>query len=477
MKSGMKVLALLALVASLGVAGDTLQAACSEANITAIYPIGQCGSRSWFAPPPAGAGAVSASWWQIGFGNNAIRDGRGALGTAFQIGAAGGGFIGNDNGLVTTLSGLDIGDAGVVGGPAGALCVGATGSANWSINGLDGCSDNQRTLTGPYGYSKNDDILNPYFASGVPAGGGVGIYSTAYQIDAPMAILLTESTGKSFALAMFASRSRNQSATDTDTGSYDMRTVIGDPNPTKPGIDDVIPWQPVPNPTIAATLSNPSDPASPRILNMNWTGVRLVTDNSTRPSSDTTMPVPGVGVNDQGPLVRYAVDIAPITTPPDCGAFTTALSTNNTSATVTNVPQNSCVRLTTHFGRTPATTAVSSANAANGRLGDLGYNVASPTILVGGSLVGNKLVIDSAVKKGGDILISFHTGAELGNPSFVAHGLSANGKDSALGSVPCTACTSGLGGSYTITASGKGGVKSVYILSSTGEKSNTMDVK
>jgi len=38
-------------------------------------PIFQCGFVGWFGPPPNGTGAVSAVWWQLGYGNRQVNNG------------------------------------------------------------------------------------------------------------------------------------------------------------------------------------------------------------------------------------------------------------------------------------------------------------------------------------------------------------------------------------------------------------------
>src|SRR5262249_14276921 len=150
---------------------------------------------------------------------------------------------------------------------------------------------------------------------------------------------------------------------------------------------------------------------------------------------------------DQGKIVHYAVETAPILDAAGtCGTFTAGASTDNTSTSV-NVPQNTCVRLLTTFGRVPQFTGTpTAANAREGKMGDIGYLVRSATSRTGATPLGNQAVVDSATKKGTDVTVASHTGSELNTPPYPLHGIAANGKDSVLGTVACTACSSGLGG-------------------------------
>jgi hypothetical protein len=482
------------LLAGTGAFCDQLLAACGDGAIQ-IYEVEQCPYHAWFEAPPAGSGTVSAAWWQVGFGNLNVNVGGINNGSGWRGSPAPAIFMGNDSGLNTGDPNLlDIGSAVPFGGPAGSLCVGVSGSANWARPGIDGCADNVRTGLGPKGYSKDDNHLNTYYYSALTlAGGYLGTYTLAYQTDAPMAVLLTESTGKWYALAMFASTPRPGKENDAAPGNFSMGAISNGVLNTATGQRNIIPWRRVPlgtpgdpnTGTVTATFADPNNPTtSPRILAMTWTGptaASVISDGSTRPTADTTMPVSGVGVMDQGPLVRYAVETAPIQAGPPiaCGAFATVIPVDPNAGTSTTVTVNpdTCVRLRTIVGRTPFTSTASLANASSGRLGDLQTSTVTNPILVGGSLVSARVVIDSATKKGGEIFVTFHTGAELGTPTYSVRGVGANGKEITLASVPCSACDSGLGGSYTVTVSGKGGVKSIYIVSSTGDKSNTVQVK
>src|SRR5881296_2527632 len=139
MKTAVKLLGALAIIAGMGMVADGLYAACNgEGHLG--YPIFQCGERAYFAPPPPTAGAVSGAFWQIGFGNRNISNGGGPTGTGFVSGA---GFIGNDSGqLILGYGGLDLESGTVIGGPPGSLCFASAG--NWINPGTDGCADDAR---------------------------------------------------------------------------------------------------------------------------------------------------------------------------------------------------------------------------------------------------------------------------------------------------------------------------------------------
>ena len=72
MKRGIKALAVLVALVVIS-AGPQVFAFCDSSKETpAIF---QCADRGYFAAPPAGAGAVTAVFWGIGFGNNTISNG------------------------------------------------------------------------------------------------------------------------------------------------------------------------------------------------------------------------------------------------------------------------------------------------------------------------------------------------------------------------------------------------------------------
>jgi len=474
MKRGLKLLAVLVLMGGAAMTADGLYAACSgEGHLG--YPIVQCGNRTWFAPPPAGSGTVSYSWWQIGFGNATVNSGAGTNGTGFANTV----FNGNDTGIITNSADLDVVDATQISGPLGSTCF--SSATNWIAGGIDGCADNARDgATGtPYAYSRDDNALNKYFN-----GYGVGNASTAYLVDNPMAFLLKESSGRFFALAFLANLTRNQDASDPSEGSFQFASLVnGDMNLL--GQPTVVPWQPVPSPTVSADFSIPGDNTSPRILTMTWPAVRIVDDASVRPSTDNSIfpdtangGTNGVGVRDQGRLVRYVVQRADMDATGNClGTWTTALATGSTTNATITVPQNTCVRLLSAFGRTPSGLAASATTARRGQLGDIGYEVTSTPVKVGGTLVSQKVSITSVKKAGGSLVVDFTSTTELNVSRFDVYGVDNRGKASLLGSTDCLSCTTGLGNGYSINVKG-GSAKSVYVvMEPSGEKSEVVAVK
>ncbi len=644
MRRGLKFLGILAVLACAGLANQSVFANCISPDSS--YPINQCGRKTWFAPPPAGSGAVNAVWWQLGFGNNqrsrttassgdigsdggawvttggtcvtgactngicttgpavgtdcsangAIDCGRctaGTIGSRCTVPANCTGFIGNDSGLRvndpnSAFPPIDLGPAdaaGGAGGPAGSLCFGS--SSNWGSLGSDGCADNKRTGTtqtvkpgvpgtcdmtdtcdtgagacvnapgtpcavdadcfacvgGPTPGSvctddascssadticnggKDDNHLNKYYGPCFL----IGTSTLEYQLDAPMGTLLTETNKKFFALAFFASSSRNGDPNDFNPGDYKLdalgrgTTNRGDanPKPGDPNAADIIPWQPIPgpvtDPNFFASAVLAADPNS-AMLSMNWSGVRLVDDGSIRMSADGTLGgCTGVGARDCGPLVRYQVQRAPINSVgvcvggdgvaglpnpgtcvvgggacsvpadcpvgPTCGNFNIAtplFSTSGTSMPATTVLRDSCIRLRTIFGKVPATTVLTvEADARNGRLGDIGYQVDSGILQIGKTLVSANAVLKVAAKNKNAVLIEFDTTGELDVTRFDIVGKDAKG-ERVIGKVSCTECGTGRGAHYStvIPAGDVRGAKSVLIVTQpSGARSNELPIE
>lgn len=418
----------------------------------AVFPIFQCGFKGFFAPLPAGAGTITTAWWQLGYGNRGIANGIGGTGTEGTGIAPVGVFSGNDSGNAV----LELTDAQSVlpqfpGIPAGALCSNFENS--WGSVGTDGCSDNPRSTSG----ADNDNLMNRYFSEYGP-----GYYSTYYQIDYPMGVLLTESSGDWFALAFVANKQRatNQAdrANDIGEGFFDLATVTnGSPNPIDPGKNSMIPWQAVPNLRVdATTFSNPADKQnSDRILALSWIPAVAVSDGSVRPSGRTlNNPGNGVGVLDQGPLIRYSVESAPITTAtPDPGmlTWTSIAQTTGNTANVTVGP-DTALRLRTIFGKAPQTSAVSTANAREGKLGDLGYDVAGDLTIIAGPLVSEKVLDLAAVRSKNEVLVTFRTSSEVSVSSVTVLAVSSKG-EVVLKTVPAKEGTTGIGASYEVSLS------------------------
>lgn len=443
---------------SIAMFSPSTYANCREL-VGSTYPIVQCGRGSWFAPAPPGSGAIAVAWWQIGFGNHGSAHGGTAGGqvtggTGYEAGA---GFIGNDSGLLSgDPAGLDLVDATLYGGPAGALCFGSR--ASWALPGIDGCPDNARTGSGTFIATKDDDLLNPYFYASLYKNGSLPPdyiarylgHTLLYQIDAPMAVLATEATGRSFALAFLATKSRGGDPFSFEPGSFDLGDVVnGEAHPIS-RLPSVIPWQPVPEPDHVIAPVDPSDPSAGRVVSMSWDAVRLVHDGSVRPSEDTTLITPGVGVVDQGVLIHHTVETAPVVDSAGaCGTFTTTLRTDETTASLTLLTRT-CVRLRTAFGRIPQPVAVTRTNAAQGRLGDLGYGVVSATTIVDGPLAVETVTLDAVEPDRGIVRVRFTTGSELTVSSIEVIGIDGKGGETRLASEPCRRCGTGLGAAYEV---------------------------
>ena len=498
MNRGMKLLAVTALTMAAGAMTSGLLANCVNEG---PYEVRQCSKGTWFGPKPATAGAHILQWWGIGFGNgNIVSSTAETIGNGFLALPLPGVFIGVDNGSLDAV-GLDLVDAETagIGAPANTLCFSA--SANWGSPGLDSCIDiNRNENAGNGTAAASDNILNKYWDSTFDPTGYYPAYFN-HQLDPPMGVLLTEATGKFFAAAFFASTPRPvPQQTDPSLGQYSMGELKnGDTGPFGPNI---VPWQNVPQPSVAATLSNPADPLSPRNLQFNWTLPRFIHDSSVRPCflTDGTTPCGsviggGVGVLDQGALIHFEVETSPIDAAGACGTtWTTAAGSRvdppATSVAVNGVAPDTCVRLKTSFGKTPSatlsTTATTTARDANrllvqrGAIGDVGFAVFSTPVKVGGTLVSQKATLILASKDKGSLHVAFTTDTELNVTGFDIVGIDGKGGKKVLGSVACTQCTTGLGASYDELLSGAkvGGSKQVQVvMQPSGAVSNTLDVK
>ncbi len=338
---------------------------------------------------------ISIVFWQIGFGNQSLNSGQGTSGTGNSAGTT---FNGNDQGTAVVHLREARAATGSASVPLGAICLGAN---NWGNSGIDGCSDNPRSLSQ---FFADDDILNPYYGVSQKRNyGQPGVYSLDWQQDYPVAVLLREPSGSFFAVAAVASEFRNNTggngpcatppgtnvaACDVRPGSYKFRDVNnGVENPATPGVLNVVPWQPVPNPFVFGdTPADPNDPNSHHVLDLVWDAAVLHSDQSLRPSTNPAMAPadptrsPGPGVADIegafGGLVRYIVQVAGDTDP----NFVTPTSQTETTDTVlfgVTVSNGSCFRLRTLFGKKPETTDTAMANCRIGQCGDIGYEVAS----------------------------------------------------------------------------------------------------
>jgi subtilisin family serine protease len=406
------------LVGAAAAAGSIRDAAavCGELSGFAVF---QCADLAYFDPPPdfdpgkyfldpndpaAGLMNVTAVFWQLGFGNNALNTGLGSTGTG---NSALNTFNGNDSGLAA----VDLAEARTATGdaliPPGAFCL---RNNNWGNAGIDGCCDNDRGTTLPI---NNDDVLNPYYDVYYARNGYPGRYSLAWQQDYPMAVLLRESSGRYFAFAAVAAAGRgntgdgqngscaatpggNPAPCDFRAGFYPFGAVTnGLTNPASPGKNNVVPWQETPQPLFTSESAvDPNDPASPRLVNVQWPAVTIYSDQSVRPSAhpemggaggDPNQFAPGVGVSDVAsrfPLVRHVLEVAP-GSDPDFTTPSGSIETTSTSLAGVQVPPEGCVRLRTLFGKKPQTATTSTATCRLGRCGDIGYEVVSGRICLG----------------------------------------------------------------------------------------------
>ena len=463
------------------------------------YPVTQCATRagtpSWFAPTPVDAGIVSATWWLLGAGNRPVFDP--TIGVSINP-IDGDGFIdfpnpgiwiGVDSGRLTTgpatgdpSGGLDLIDAvSGTGTPlaAGGLCFSA--QANWALPFVDGCSDQNRTYSAlGGGVNASDDYIDPYFFA-TP-----GVLTDYSLVDAPMGVLLTESTNKYFAVAFFSSTFRNHDPNDIFDKGYDMGAIInGDDNPAAPaGNDNIVPWQVIPQPQFSMVVL----PNTDRLVDLAWTSIRIVRDDSSRPNTLAMTDVPsglhvlgtdrngvnltGVGIMEQPELVSYQVERKPIVGN-DCDAnqpwvsagppVVSAVSTPGGTFLFTSVtvPIDTCLRLTTRFGRipsasfltTPADIATRNRNRAHaqaGNLGDIGYEVSSLSFKVGGLLAGDKPILKRATIEQKTLVVEFETPGEMGIESFQVVAKDRRGATSVVATVECVQCASGLGSDYRV---------------------------
>ncbi|HKY30893.1 MAG TPA: hypothetical protein VJV23_00010 [Candidatus Polarisedimenticolia bacterium] len=485
MRKGFKVTAVMA--------GLLLMAAGSSgvyANCTAsIMPVFQCGFVGFFAPPPAGAGTVSAIWWQLGYGNNNINNGATTSAAAEGTGhAPTGTFSGNDSGIgmvyltdadsVLTQYSEHI--------PDGSLCSNFENS--WAASGIDGCSDNPRS-TNAY---DNDNALNPYWGpyysycpyAGYPAGCD-SFYNRAYQIDYPMAFLVRESTNRFFALAMVASKQRAgmgvDKAADISENFYDLATVsngMQNPIPDFSSRNNFIPWQQVPRPRVDSVVINTD---MTRTVSLSWTNITIHHDNSNRPTDNALRTARGLGTvqvvnggvgvlnqgNQAGGLCRYQLQSAPVTSAsPDPSTLTwtnvggpilcsSAAPGSNITFNHT-VPPDTALRVRTILGKQPRTTNTLLAQVRAGASGDLAFEATDcrannclnspPLMIVGGGLVSEQAIETVAARNKNAVTVSFRTTSELtvSNIDILGKG------DAVLKTVPCKQCTTGIGDEYSL---------------------------
>lgn len=479
MKRGIKALAVLAALVAAS-AGPQAFAFCDSGRETpAIF---QCAERAWFEPLPAGAGSVSGVFWGIGFGNGEINDGQDSRGVGVSGKST---FNGNDSGI----AGLDILDAGSVipGAPVGSVCL---GSNNWANAGVDGCCDNPRDA---YLAFTDDDLLNPEFDVQANRTGYPGVPSSQWIQDAPMGVLLSESSGQYFALLAVASMVRN-GPTDLRPGSFNLADVSnGSANPLT-GVNNVVPWQSVPgtpisgDPTTEFVRSAVVDANNNRVLDLGWKGAVLYHDGSSKPSTNsvvTGLPgITGMGVTDHPDLVRYVLESQAIVDPNDpLGSLNPA---GWSVESVTQVPDGSggftaqitvapdtCLRLHTYFGLVPQTAVISTPNCRQGICGDVGIDLESAPACIGGALAADGLVKNArAVRDRGAVDVSFESQSELSVRNYKIYALTKQSGLVEVASLSCSECTTGGGGQYKvrIPMGQLKGARELEIVSSTGSR-------
>jgi len=510
MSNRFRMVVMLALGGAVGLANQAVLANCVNEG---PYEVRQCSKGSWFAPTPTGAGAVSAAWWGVGFGNGSLANASAGVssaeGSGFLATPVPGIWIGVDNGTLgaTQLDLVDAAAAGI-GAPARSLCFSA--SSNWGTPGMDSCVDVNRTDTAGGGSAGvSDDSVNRYWdASLAPNPPPAGYYEYFnHQLDPPMGVLLTEASGQYFAAAFFATIPKQAPRqSNPDPGQYSLGAISnGDTGPTG---NNVVPWQTIPQPVHSTALSVPTDPLSLRNVTMDWSAppaLKVIHDNSTRPclKTDGTTPcaslgsATGVGVMDQGVLIHHAMESTPQVAGGNCGSAWTTVAGSEvdhpaTSTVGNGIAPDSCVRLRTSFGKSPsasfaslpATTPTRDANrlaAQTGQFGDKGFNVYSQARKIGGALVSQKATLKSVIReKGTNLRLVFDTDTELNITRFDVVGIDNKGGRQVIGTVACKQCTSGLSASYDQVLSGaklQGARKIQIVIQPAGTLSNTLDLK
>jgi hypothetical protein len=454
----MKALAVLAAVATAS-AGPAAFAVCGDFG---GFPVFQCADRAYFGPPPAGSGAVTSAFWQLGYGNATLATGTGSDGTGTAGPAI---FNGNDNGNWA----VDLVDARAIIGdtrvPVGSVCL---RSNNFGNAGIDGCCDNNRESTNPGG--DKDGGLNFEFNVYYASNGYPGVPSRDWILDYGVGVLLEEASGHHFAVAAVGSSPRT-GPNDQRVGDYNFKNVTsGDANPIT-GSPNIIPWQRIPgdrDPSDASTnfvtgaSFVPGDPANPnqKMVSLSWKKATVHSDASVNPTTNSSMLSPGVGVNDQGPLVRYVVETQPIVNAADpIGSLNpngwTAVDTviDNGSPSYTGsvtVSPDTCIRLHTFFGKNPSSTgpAATRPNCKLGKCGDLGYDVAGAPACVGGPLASESPILSASRGKGGIVEVRINMPHELTVTSYQVYAVTKRGSIQ-IGEISATKTGSGEAASYT----------------------------
>jgi len=456
MKRGLKALAVLAAVA-MASAGPLAFAVCSELGGFAIF---QCAERAWFEPPPAGAGAVTSAFWQIGYGNNTLNTGLGSSGTGMSGLTT---FNGNDSGnwnleLVDARARLN--DTRV---PLGALCL---SNNNWGNAGIDGCSDDFRDPGLPGG-TGDDGILNPLYDVYYARNGYPGQASNGWVVDYPIAVLLKEASGHWFAIAAVATMPRT-GPDDLRVGDFNFKWIAnGTANPITTGVNNIVPWQRIPgdrdpadpatNFVVAATFV-PGNTNTTKVLDLQWSGVTIHSDLSTRPTTNSTMFAPGAGTADMPGLVRFVVETQAVVdgnnpygtlNPAGWAPVLTVYPPAHTAQITVN--PDTCVRLHTYFGKEPQPVPPSNADCRLGKCGDLGYEVFGHPACIGGPLASDGTPGSlNAVRKQGNVEVTWKTTSELSVNRFDVYAVTKKGNVK-VAEAACSECMTGQGGNYKVT--------------------------
>jgi len=298
----------------------------------------------------------------------------------------------------------------------------------------------------------------------------------------------------------------NDAVCDPRPGFYAFKDVNnGQANPATGGTTfNVIPWQQVPRPRAACTAGCSGTGA--RTINFNWDPVRWYDDSSHRPSQnlavgpadatrqngvgfgDFKVGTSGTNAGNFAGMVRYNLQMAPVGAanldPNGRLLFNTLAFADVTGQTEIGQPglnaagdpsglvtrtglsvaPDTCWRVQVRFGKKSeaTTTWPGAANQSGtaicrlGKCGDRGYNAASldPAVItcVGGSLVSEKAVDVTAVKKLGTVTLSWRMTAELALQGFNVYTVNGKGTQTKIGSVPCQACNTGESKDYSFVA-------------------------
>ncbi len=365
------------------------------------FPVYQCGDRAWFRSPPEGSGAVTALFWQIGYGNASINNAEGTQGTGL---GPPGVFSGNDSGLyeVPLIAAAPLVDPeGRAGVEQDALCL---GPVNWGNHGVDGCCDNRR-MEGPR--AGQDRYLNANFDAELMDREGRFAPDLEGMTDHPMAVLLREETGRWFAVAAVAPFERPSDRPDIRSGHYTFASIAdGETNPLT-GARNIIPWQAAPSLTLeedpspraggdSGVTDSGEKRSGTRRFDARWDPVILHSDHSRRSSeAGKAKSSGGVGALEMGPLVSYSIErVRLLPEMVSAGGipmreillWERVLTTGEPSGSL-DLAEDSCARAVVNLGRSPSSPGIGFIPCALGRCGDVGYSIPGPPVCVEGPIL------------------------------------------------------------------------------------------